>query len=60
MAAVVAIDRSDAKVTVQRVQLSACTVHGEWIELSRDGLDQRKRSWPRYWLVEPGRYTNRR
>ncbi len=28
--AVVAIDRSDAKVTVRRVQLSACTVHAEW------------------------------
>ena len=31
--AVVAIDRSDAKVTVRQVQLSACTVHAEW---SRD------------------------
>ena len=31
--AVVAIDRSDAKVTVRRVQLSACIVHAEW---SRD------------------------
>lgn len=31
--AVVAIDRSDAKITVRRVQLSACTVHAEW---SRD------------------------
>ncbi len=28
--AVVAIDRSDAKITVRRVQLSACTVHAEW------------------------------
>ena len=28
--AVVAIDRSDAKVTVRRIQLSACTVHAEW------------------------------
>ena len=28
--AVVAIDRSDAKVTVRRVKLSACTVHAEW------------------------------
>ena len=28
--AVVAIDRSDAKVTIRRVQLSACTVHAEW------------------------------
>ena len=30
VAAVVAIDRSDAKITVRRVQLSACTVHAEW------------------------------
>lgn len=30
LVAVVAIDRSDAKVTVRRVQLSACTVHAEW------------------------------
>ena len=28
--AVVAIDRSDAKITVRRVKLSACTVHAEW------------------------------
>ena len=28
--AVVAIDRSDAKITVRRVQLAACTVHAEW------------------------------
>ncbi len=28
--AVVAIDRSDAKITVRQVQLSACTVHAEW------------------------------
>jgi len=28
--AVVAIDRSDAKITVRGVQLSACTVHVEW------------------------------
>ena len=28
--AIVAIDRSDAKITVRRVQLSACTVHAEW------------------------------
>ena len=28
--AVVAIDRSDAKITVQNVKLSACTVHAEW------------------------------
>ncbi|MCY3941416.1 MAG: hypothetical protein OXG29_10110 [Gammaproteobacteria bacterium] len=30
IAAAVAIDRSDAKITVRRVQLSACTVHAEW------------------------------
>ena len=30
VAAVIAIDRSDAKITVRRVQLSACTVHAEW------------------------------
>lgn len=30
VAAVVKIDRSDAKITVRRVQLSACTVHAEW------------------------------
>ena len=29
VAAVVAVDRSDAKITVRRVQLSACTVHAE-------------------------------
>ena len=29
-AAVVALDRSDAKVTIRRIQLSACTVHAEW------------------------------
>jgi len=28
--AAVAIDRSDAKVTVRRVQLSTCTIHAEW------------------------------
>ncbi|MCY3957366.1 MAG: hypothetical protein OXG65_03635 [Chloroflexi bacterium] len=28
--AVVAVDRSDSKITVRRVQLSACTVHAEW------------------------------
>lgn len=28
----VAIDRSDAKVTVRSVQLSACTVHAEWTQ----------------------------
>jgi hypothetical protein len=30
LAAVIAIDRSDAKITVKRIQLSACTVHAEW------------------------------
>ena len=30
LAAVVAADRSDAKITVRRIQLSACTVHAEW------------------------------
>ena len=29
--ATIAIDRSDAKVTVRRIQLSSCTVHAEWI-----------------------------
>ncbi len=28
--AAVAIDRSDAKITVRQIQLSACTVHAEW------------------------------
>lgn len=30
LVAVVAVDRSDAKITVRRIQLSACTVHAEW------------------------------
>ena len=30
LTAVIAIDRSDAKITVKRIQLSACTVHAEW------------------------------
>ena len=30
LAAVIAIDRSDAKITVKRIRLSACTVHAEW------------------------------
>ncbi|MCY4610564.1 MAG: hypothetical protein OXC38_02490 [Gammaproteobacteria bacterium] len=30
VAAMVAIDRSDAKITIKKVQLSACTVHAEW------------------------------
>ncbi len=29
----VAIDRSDAKITVRGIQLSACTVHAEWQRL---------------------------
>ena len=29
--AVVAVDRSDAKITVRRILLSACIVHAEWI-----------------------------
>ena len=29
----VAVDRSDAKITVRRIQLSACTVHAEWSQL---------------------------
>ena len=28
--AVVAVDRSDAKITVRKIRLSACTVHVEW------------------------------
>ena len=30
VAAVIAVDRSDAKITVKRIQVSACTVHAEW------------------------------
>ena len=29
-AAVIAIDRSDAKITVKRIRLSVCTAHAEW------------------------------
>ena len=29
--AVVAVDRSDAKITVRKILLSACIVHAEWI-----------------------------
>ena len=29
-AAQVSIDRSDAKITVRRIQLSVCTIHAEW------------------------------
>ena len=28
--ATVSLDRSDAKITVRRIQLEACTVHAEW------------------------------
>ena len=31
--AYVAVDRSDAKITVRRIRLSACTVHAEWSQL---------------------------
>ena len=31
----VALDRSDAKVTVRRIALSACTIHAEWIRSAR-------------------------
>lgn len=30
VAAVIAVDRSDAKITVKHIQVSACTVHVEW------------------------------
>ncbi len=30
LAAIVALDRSDAKITIRRIQLSVCTVHAEW------------------------------
>ena len=30
LAAIVAADRSDAKITIRRIQLSACTIHAEW------------------------------
>ena len=29
-AAQVSIDRSDAKITIRRIQLAACTIHAEW------------------------------
>ena len=32
--AVVAVDRSDAKITVRTIQLSACIVHAEWMRSS--------------------------
>ena len=32
LAAVVAIDRSDSKLTVRRIQLASCTVHAEWFK----------------------------
>ena len=31
--AAVAVDRSDAKITVRRIKLAACTVHAEWSQL---------------------------
>ena len=31
VAAVIAIDRSDAKITVKHIRISACTVHAEWL-----------------------------
>ena len=30
-----ALDRSDAKVTIRRVDLSACTIHAEWVRSGR-------------------------
>lgn len=33
VAAHVAVDRSDAKITVRRIALSECTVHAEWTQL---------------------------
>ena len=38
VAAIVAIDRSDAKITVRSVKLSACTVHAEWRLERKDRL----------------------
>ena len=35
----VAVDRSDAKITVQRIQLAACIVHAEWSQLHREPND---------------------
>ena len=31
--AAVVVDRSDAKITVRKIQLSACTVHAEWSQI---------------------------
>ena len=31
--AVVSVDRSDAKITVKKIKISACTVHAEWTKL---------------------------
>jgi len=28
--AIAALDRSDAKITVRRIRIDACTVHAEW------------------------------
>ena len=30
-----ALDRSDAKVTIRRIELSACTIHAEWVRSGR-------------------------
>lgn len=30
--AYVAVDRSDAKISVRRINLSACVIHSEWIQ----------------------------
>lgn len=36
--AVVALDRSDAKITIRNIKLSACTVHAEWRRLNEGEL----------------------
>ena len=35
----VAVDRSDAKITVRRIQLAVCIVHAEWSQLHREPND---------------------
>ena len=37
----VALDRSDAKVTVRRIELAACTIHAEWIRSKRSDPAER-------------------
>ena len=37
-AAKVSLDRSDAKITVKQIKLSACTLHAEWQMTSTEGL----------------------